>query len=154
MIVSSFRPSKSPKYWGTSHPFLSIFFPVRGFCYVSASKVDKCVICSLCTLVHKHNIAISFIAPLKVSIIMYVVLMYSSTQNCFSISANSAINALDTHLLCIVLTAWKSYLKGFLKSLHSEASASSLGMCPNFADFWFKSFCWTKIILSLISTTL
>lgn len=129
MILSPFHPKKPTKYWGTSHPFLSVFFFPRSefFCYVSASKVDKYVIYSLCVLVHKHNLAISLIALLKVSIIMY-----SATQNYSSISTNSAINVLDTHLLCIVLRVWNSYLKGILKLLHSEVNVSSLGMCPNF----------------------
>lgn len=65
--------------------------------------------------------------------------MYSSMQNYSSISTNSAINVLDTHLLYIVLRVWNilknPYLKGVLKLLHSEVSASFLGMCPNFADF-------------------
>lgn len=107
VILSPFHTISHPNTEEPHILFCLFFFPVRGFCYVSAIKVDKYVIYSLCVLVHKHNLAISFIALLKVSIIMY-----SSTQNYSSISTNSVINVLDTHLLFIVLSLKQLFKRG------------------------------------------
>lgn len=92
---------------------------------------------SLCVLVHNRELAISlcisgiFVALLKCNSVIIV----SSMQNDFSVPTNSPVNMLCTHLLCTVLRAWGSYLKCFLKLLHSEVGVSCLRVWPTFADF-------------------
>lgn len=133
-------PDKSPKCWGMSHLLLVFNFSVRGFCYISASKVEKCI--------RNMFFVCPSTQPWTSNFFVYLqyfcstsegkrnsVMIVSSMQNYLFVSTNSPINMLCTHLLCTVLKAWDSYLKCFLKVLHSEVGVSCLRMWPTFGDF-------------------